>query len=182
MDYIERSLKIQHNNPLGKELLEECQKVSAGLKLLKENMKQQGLIISKVNKYCAGVTTFNRTAVRKYLPYTEQHQEQLAALVARCNQCDSFLDETRSLLNKTEDYFGLINATLDGDYCEKGAKGETATGLINLNHTYYKNNLGAKNWYYGSTTPSDYKILMFKMTTTFNLTTCPLATPYAIDL
>jgi hypothetical protein len=52
---------------------------------------------------------------------------------------------------------------------------------VNLNNSFFKNNLNAKNWFYGSTTASDYKIYLFKRASTFNLTNCPLDTPFVKD-
>ena len=50
-----------------------------------------------------------------------------------------------------------------------------------MNSSYFKNNLKAENWYYGSTTASDFKIYMFKRSASYNLTSCPLATPFVND-
>jgi len=45
--------------------------------------------------------------------------------------------------------------------------------LVDVSKSYFKNNLAANNWYYGSTSKSDYKIKMFKRSASFNLTSCP---------
>lgn len=50
--------------------------------------------------------------------------------------------------------------------------------MVNLNQSYFKNNLAAQNWFYGSITKSDYKILMFKRSATYNLTNCPINAPF----
>jgi hypothetical protein len=51
-----------------------------------------------------------------------------------------------------------------------------------LNHSYFKNNLVVLNWYYGSISKSEYKIKAFKRSATYNLTSCPKATPFVRDL
>ena len=55
---------------------------------------------------------------------------------------------------------------------------ETATGLVNLEDYYFKNNMEAKNWYYGSTDEIKYKYHVFMRSTQYNLTTCPIEKPY----
>jgi len=50
--------------------------------------------------------------------------------------------------------------------------------MVNLNLSFFKNNLKANNWYYGSTTPSDYKIYIFKLSSTYNFTSCPIDKPF----
>jgi hypothetical protein len=71
---------------------------------------------------------------------------------------------------------------MDGVYCDQDkVKGEKARGIVNLNGSYFKNNLKAENWYYGSTTASDYKIYIFKRSSSYNLTNCPLETPFVKD-
>ncbi len=81
--------------------------------------------------------------------------------------------------NKTLTYIQLINETLDGKYCPGNrASEQKASGLVNLNLSFYKNNLNAKNWYYGTTTASDYKIYLFTQAATYNLTNCPIETPF----
>ena len=56
---------------------------------------------------------------------------------------------------------------------------EIPTGMANLNHSVYKDNLQATNWYYGSTTEDEYRLKMFEVTTKFNTKNCPIDTPYA---
>ena len=80
--------------------------------------------------------------------------------------------------NLTNAYHSYINSTLDGKFCSSASLNEQPSGFVNLNHSYFKNNLKATNWYYGSTTASDYKIYLFKRSATYNLTDCPLATPF----
>jgi hypothetical protein len=70
-----------------------------------------------------------------------------------------------------------VNKTLDGEYCNKTVE-QRAVGLVEVSKSYLKNNLDARNWYYGSTTKSDYKIKIFKKSASFNLTSCPLQKPF----
>ncbi len=35
------------------------------------------------------------------------------------------------------------------------------TGIVDLSNSLYKDNLKAKNWYYGSITEEQYKLRMF---------------------
>jgi hypothetical protein len=50
--------------------------------------------------------------------------------------------------------------------------------MVDLNLSYFRNNLESQNWYYGSTTLADYKIYLFKRAVTYNLTSCPITTPF----
>lgn len=53
--------------------------------------------------------------------------------------------------------------------------------MVDLNRSYFKNNLAALNWYYGAISKSDYKIKVFKRSVTYNLTSCPKDKPYVRD-
>lgn len=56
---------------------------------------------------------------------------------------------------------------------------EGATGLVDLNDRLFKDNLKAPNWIYGNITEEQYRLLVFTETTKFNMTTCPLTSPFA---
>jgi len=99
--------------------------------------------------------------------------------VLTCSGCDFVRSNINQIQNLTQGYIKILNQTLDGKYCaSRSPLLENVVGTVNLNMSYYKPNLIAKNWYYGSTTASDYKIYLFKRGSTFNLTTCPLNTPF----
>lgn len=55
-------------------------------------------------------------------------------------------------------------------------------GTVNLNDSYFKSNLQASNWYYGTTTASDFKLSLFKRSMAYNLTNCPLDKPFVRDI
>lgn len=99
-----------------------------------------------------------------------------------CLNCVFIQNDINQIQNLTKTYIQLINQTLDGKFCSPMyTLTEKAVGMVNLNASLFKNNLQAKNWYYGSTTVSDYKIYLFKRAATFNLTSCPLSAPYVKD-
>jgi hypothetical protein len=82
----------------------------------------------------------------------------------------------------TGSYILRLNQTLDGQFCPPPSSlGESALGMVNLNLSFFRSNLAAPNWYYGSTTASDYKIYLFRRSTTYNLTSCPLSRPFVQD-
>jgi hypothetical protein len=56
---------------------------------------------------------------------------------------------------------------------------EQATGLVDLNDRLLKDNLKAPNWVYGNITEEQYRLMVFAETTKFNMTTCPIETPFA---
>jgi hypothetical protein len=102
--------------------------------------------------------------------------------VATCAECAFVTADIVRIQNLTNSYIQNLNKTMDGDYCPQNkTKGEQARGVVNLNGSYFKSNLKADNWYYGSTTASDYKIYMFKRSASYNLTNCPLETPFVRD-
>lgn len=96
---------------------------------------------------------------------------------AKCIDCQFIIADIDKMIDLTRDYFTVINSTLDGDYCPKKLD-EKAMGVVDISKSYAKNNLAADNWFYGSITKSDYKILMFKRSATYNLTSCPIDTPF----
>lgn len=55
---------------------------------------------------------------------------------------------------------------------------ENPNGLVNLANSLYKDNLKATNWIYGSITEQDYRMNLFSLATQYNLTSCPILTPY----
>lgn len=56
-------------------------------------------------------------------------------------------------LTQSQNYLNIMNETINAECCRGNYKfvAENATGLVNLGGTIYKDNLNAKNWYYGST-------------------------------
>lgn len=74
-----------------------------------------------------------------------------------------------------------MNETINSQCCKGPYKfiAENATGLVNLQGTIYKDNLNAKNWFYGDITEKDYILQRFEYSTKYNLTSCPIDYPYA---
>jgi len=97
--------------------------------------------------------------------------------IATCADCSFISEDFNDLMNKTYVFFTRLNNTLDGMYCNWSIPdnlGQIGKDLVNLNASYFKCNLNSKNWYYGTTTITDYKIYLFKRSTTYNLTSCPI--------
>ena len=46
--------------------------------------------------------------------------------------------------------------------------------MVNINDSYFKDNLNAKNWYYGNIDEKKYRFDIFVRSTQYNLTSCPL--------
>lgn len=84
-------------------------------------------------------------------------------------------------LSQSQNYLNIMNQTINSECCKGNFKfvDENATGLVNLQGTIYKDNLNAKNWYYGDITQKDYTLQRFQYSTKYNLTSCPLDRPYA---
>jgi hypothetical protein len=55
---------------------------------------------------------------------------------------------------------------------------QVAKGLVDLSESMYKNNLQASNWVYGNITEQEYRLQVFASSIKYNLTSCPLSTPY----
>jgi len=109
----------------------------------------------------------------------EEKEAAVENYMATCVDCSFVANDTIQIKNLTSTYIHHLNETLDGVYCQNDAVSkEVAKGMVNLNNSYFKNNLKAKNWYYGSTTASDYKIYLFKRSSTYNLTNCPIEFPF----
>jgi hypothetical protein len=73
-------------------------------------------------------------------------------------------------------YITIYDHTVEETYCtleRSRVENEKPTGEVNLDRHYYKSNLLAKNWFYGTTNETAYKLELFKKTTQFNLTSCP---------
>ena len=153
----------------------KCSEITIGLDKLRETLVSYGLTITTSSRRCPGVTSFNRTELRRYITYIEVRETAAVAYLASCLNCSAVAADLRQIQNLTNNYIQHLNATLDGQYClPSRVSNERATGIVNLNSSYFKNNLRAKNWYYGSTTASDYKIYLFKRASTYNLTNCPI--------
>jgi hypothetical protein len=99
----------------------------------------------------------------------------------KCTDC-TFLGQGFDNINiQIKNYILFLNKTLDGEFCKNKVSNvgsEKPVGMVNINNSYFKNNLKAQNWYYGSTTASDYKLDIFKRSITYNLTNCPIEIPY----
>lgn len=50
--------------------------------------------------------------------------------------------------------------------------------MADLSGSLYKDNLKADNWFYGSISRTEYLLQRFELATKYNLTSCPLVTPY----
>ena len=64
-------------------------------------------------------------------------------MVKACDSCDFIENDTNLILNITDQYFDLINQTLDGEFCPTIIINETASGLVDLKNSYVINNLNA---------------------------------------
>jgi|JI10StandDraft_1071094.scaffolds.fasta_scaffold46128_1 hypothetical protein len=56
-----------------------------------------------------------------------------------------------------------MNETVNAECCKANYRfvSENATGLVNLQGTIFKDNLNAKNWYYGTTDIKTYTLQRF---------------------
>jgi hypothetical protein len=120
--------------------------------------------------------------LRRYIVSIELNEKAAVQYLSTCIDCAFIANNLLNIQNQTGLYISNLNRTLDGFYCDTSrVNSESAKGLVNLNNSYFKCNLQAKNWYFGSTTASDYKMYMFKRSASYNLTSCPLATPFVKD-
>lgn len=53
-------------------LATKCSEITAGLNKLRETLVNYGLTITTSSRRCPGVTSFNRTELRRYITYTEE--------------------------------------------------------------------------------------------------------------
>jgi len=74
-----------------------------------------------------------------------------------------------------------MSETINAECCKPNFKfiAENPSGLVNLKGNIYKDNLNAKNWYYGDISSKDYTLQRFEYSTKYNLTSCPIEKPYA---
>lgn len=85
-------------------------------------------------------------------------------------------------LKNMKAYTSSAQEILGSDCCHKKLefKEEKPLGMVDLgSNVLYKDNLRARNWYYGSTNERDYRLQMFELTTKYNVSTCPLSRPFA---
>lgn len=179
MDYISRTLTLNDSKKFDF-LITKCKEVNSGFTALNRSLVKFNLIVTPDTLLCPGVSTFNRTEIRRFLTYTERKEAAMSWYYSTCNDCFFIIEDIDKLIDMTNVFFTLINKTLDGDYCDQTLK-ETPVGMVDLNRSFFKNNLGAGGWYYGSTTKSDYKVKMFKLSSTYNLTNCPRDKPFVKD-
>lgn len=159
-------------------IIDKCKEITSGINALHRSLVRYHLVIIPQKHICPGVSTFNRTQINRYIRYTENRDRQLSLYYSTCTDCDFIIPDISKMIDDTRTYFTLVNKTLNGDFCPIRVLNETAQGVVNLNRSYYKPNFKAANWYYGSIAKSDYKILMFKRSSSFNLTNCPIETPF----
>lgn len=81
---------------------------------------------------------------------------------------------------KNYNYLTAINTTVNSGCLTRPPpqENQNATGMVDLSKSLYKDNLKAPNWVYGNITEAQYKYYLFSKSAQYNLTSCPLATPY----
>lgn len=83
-------------------------------------------------------------------------------------------------IQREENYLNIITEVLNSN-CTKVPNElppQTAKGLVDLSQSKYKNNLQASNWIYGNITEEQYRLQVFAQSIKYNLTSCPIKTPY----
>lgn len=105
--------------------------------------------------------------------------EKLDSKLNFCKTCPE-IKELKAEVLKSYNYLLAIEASVNSGCLKKPYElpKQQAVGLVNLAKSIYKDNLKATNWNYGSMTTWDFKKMVFKSTTQYNQTSCPLATPY----
>ena len=90
-------------------------------------------------------------------------------------------EEIAMELSQSQNYLAIMGETINSECCKGDYKfkPELATGLVDLSNTIYKDNLNAKNWYYGDIDKTTYTLKRFELATKYNLTSCPLGSSYA---
>lgn len=177
VDYVVRTLDLNDSAKF-EFLIEKTKQVKTGLNSLHRALLKNDLPLAQKTPICPRVTAFNRTELRRYIAYIEDKEWTIVNYLPTCVDCKFIEADVNDMVDLTQDYLGFVNDTLDGKFCQRPPLQERAVGLVDLSLSLFKSNLQASNWYYGSTTPSDYKIYMFKRASTYNLTTCPISTPY----
>lgn len=83
-------------------------------------------------------------------------------------------------MEKQYNYLMAIKTTVDSGCLTRPPviPEENPTGLVNLAESLYKDNLKATNWVYGNVTEQEYKFYLFSISSKYNLTSCPIETPY----
>ena len=146
---------------------------------LKEVLTAEGQNIYHGQTSCPPILSFNRSHIGAAIAAVETSNQRMVDYLPGCQGCPGdAVEATYEIQNMTYNYTGYVNQTLNGEFCGESELKETPSGLVDINNSYFKNNLRAPNWYYGSTTGSDYKLAMFKKAATFNLTDCPLSAPF----
>lgn len=66
-------------------------------------------------------------------------------------------------LNQEQNYLNIIDETVNSECCESPyiLEDETATGLVDLSGSLYKDNLKASGWFYGTISKTDYILSRF---------------------
>ena len=80
------------------------------------------------------------------------------------------------MLLVAQNYSSLVVNTLNGVYCHNISN--YSQNIKKIVNAVYINNLTAYNWYYGSTTQTQYVSFLRKMSTKHKLTPCPLDKPF----
>lgn len=131
---------------------------------------------------CANLDQPNRDRLNQKLTSIGTSIAGMRASLKECDEvrCPRY-EELALEMSQAQNYLDIMNETLNAECCKPNYKfvPEKPTGLVNLQNTIYKDNLNAKNWYYGATDVKEYTLRRFQLATKFNLTSCPLASPYA---
>lgn len=95
----------------------KCSEITAGLDKLRETLINYGLTITTSSRRCPGVTTFNRSEIRRYITYLEVRETTAIDYLASCLNCTAIAADLHQIQNLTNNYIQHLNATLDGQYC-----------------------------------------------------------------
>lgn len=91
-------------------------------------------------------------------------------------------NELRREIKKQLGYVSSIESILNSQCCGRRNRqvgNEQASGEADIGRSQYQTNLKAKNWIYDGMTSSELRLRYFSRASRWNVTNCPLATPFA---
>lgn len=95
---------------------------------------------------------------------------------------NKFMDELRSEVKRQLVYTNNVEAILNSKCCGKRSRqvgSQVASGTADIGRSQYQTNLRAKNWIYDGMTKAELRLRYFSRAASWNVTNCPLATPFA---